>query len=139
MKASLGTSHKPDFINFGLNYKLAFEEIEDGECTEIHAPHILDYVPAKDYKTFIGTLVQKMRHGCELTLGGSDIFESSKQLLRGDYDLLAYNQIIYGDNLFIKLGQYSLHLVSDDLKSQGLQILEKHLDHNQMYVKAKRI
>lgn len=138
MKVSLGKSYRKDCVNYGVNYKSALSEIDDGECTEIHAPEVLDYIPQYDFDSFMDGLVNKMRHGCELTLGGSDIMESAKQLLRGDRSIYNMNQALYGDKDIMKLGQYSLHLVSEKLLQRGLKILEKNIDHNQMYVKAIR-
>jgi len=138
MKITLGKSHRKDTINFGLNYKSAFEEIDDGECTEIHAPEILDYIPEHEFRLFIDTLVNKMRHGCELTIGGSDLYESMKQLFRGDLNVYTMNNVLYGNKEVSKRGQYSMNSVSDILLQRGLKILEKNMDRNQMYIKAVR-
>lgn len=138
MKISFGHENYNGFINFGLNISLFKIEIDDGECMEIYAPKILDYVPHDVFPDFITSLIKKLRKGGKITLGGLDIMETAKQILRGDYDIIAANATIYGNKDKPKLGQYSLYLLTQVFQHHGLKIEQKILDSNEMCIKAIR-
>lgn len=139
MKIAFGTQEHKNHVNFGINTTLFVDEVDDGECTEIYAVDILDFVPEHRFQEFVHSLVKKMRHGCELVVGGSDIYESAKQLLRGDHKVSDMNNILYGTQDAPKAGQYSLNVICDELLGCGLKIMAKNIDGNSMYVKAKRV
>ncbi len=138
MKISFGPNEKEGYINFGINYESFVKEVDDGECIDIHALEILDYIPEHKFNDFVTNLVKKMRHGCILTIGGSDVYESAKHILRGDYDIHGINKLLYGQQDIYRKGQYSLNIVSDILINKNIKILEKDIVGNQMYVKGVR-
>lgn len=138
MKIAFGYNVSSGFVDFGHNYTSFVDEVDDGECTEINATKVLNYVPRQDFAQFIHNLVAKMRHGCVLSIGGHDIYETAKNILHGAYDVDFANKILYGDDNKPRLGQYSLNVLSDVLLHYGLKILEKNLEAGEMYVKAVR-
>lgn len=138
MKIAFGTQEQKNYVNFGINTTLFVGEVDDGECTEIYAVDILDFVPECRFQEFIHSLVKKMRHGCELVIGGSDIYESAKQILRGDHTVYESSKLLYGTQDIPKVGQYSLNVICDELLKCGLKIIAKNIDGNSMYVKATR-
>ena len=140
MQISFGSmpSHLKDHVHFGINYQSFNDEVDDGECTSIYGINILDYVPEYDLDKFLDSLVKKMRHKCELVLGGSDVYETAKCLLRGDFTARTINQELYGNKDTSKLGQYSLNMISMGLAQRGLKIQDKQIDGTTMYVKAIR-
>lgn len=137
VRIAFDTTELTGFINFGLDLESFKTEIDDGECTAIYAPHILDFIPNSHLITFLSALVGKMRHGCEITLGGSDVYETLKQFARGDIGLTEINQLLYGTT-HPKKGQYTLNIISDFLQTKGLKILHKSLNGNVLCVKAVR-
>lgn len=139
MKIAFGPCNYDGYTNFGINYKSFADEVDDGECIEIYAPEILDYIPSYAFNEFFSLLLSKMRHGCEITVGGTDLFETAKQILRGDYNTEEMNKTLYGTKDNPKLGQYGLHVLSSIFLSKGMKILAKKLDSNKMYIKAQRL
>lgn len=138
MKINLGDKPHGNLIDFGTNYTNALNEVEDGECEEIYAISILDYIPHYDIDSFLDSLVKKMRHGCTLTIGGQDLIESTKQLLRGDHSTYAMNKILYGDKNLSHKGQYTLQFITDKLLGYGLNVKRKNLEYNNMFIEVTR-
>lgn len=137
MKLSFCNYTDTSYIDFGINYKLASTEVDDGECTEIYAADIMDYVSHSDLQLFLNMIIKKLRHNGTIVLGGSDAYETCKQFLRGDFDVVELNRKLYGDNLF-KNGHWTLNVLTEALVNYGLKILEKNIDGNKMYIKAQR-
>lgn len=139
MKIALGPQEYDGYVNFGINYKNMDSEVDDGECTEIHAPSILDYISHNEFSDFMQAVFRKMRHGCVLTIGGSDLYESCKQFLRGDYGVIDFNKMLFGDKNIPKLAHYSLNTISDVCVSSGLKVVCKKLNDNYMMIRATRV
>lgn len=137
MLVALGPEEYTGFVNFGLGYENLFNEIDDGECLAIYAPKILDYIHAPHLHSFVEQLVKKMRRGCTITIGGTDLRETCKQILRGDYNIVTANGVIFGNDRN-KVSQYSLDTITELLQQFNLKIESKILDGNEMCVKAVR-
>ena len=115
--------------------------VEDNECLEILAPTIINYLPFNQLQQIITGWVSKLRHGGKIVLGGTDLYEISKRVTRGEIDTDLANVLIYGQQTGVwdvKRSQLNLKDVSDLLSHLGLKIITKKLDGIDMVVEAIR-
>jgi len=115
--------------------------IDDNECLEILAPEMIDYIPINQMETIIGAWVKKLRHGGKIILGGKDIYEIAKRIVRGEFDTKVANLVMYGSQSGvwdISRGKINLKDLVDLLERFGLQITKKKLNGIDMLVEAQR-
>jgi len=92
-------------------------KIPDNSATEIVAIDAIDSIKYDKIKTFISTIITKMRIGCNLYLGGTDIYAVSRHIIDGTNSLEAINT-----ELLNKTGAYSLKFILELLKDSGVRI-----------------
>lgn len=115
--------------------------LSDNECLEIWADKILDYIPLDKIQIFVTQLLKKLRHGGKIILGGTDIYEVSKQLMNGKINTQDCNIIMYGSQKStwdIKRSSLTLVDLSDLLVQLGLRITKKRIAGIEMIVEAIR-
>lgn len=108
-----------------------------GECREILATDIMDYVRADDVFSTLEHLSKLLAHGGKLIIGGTDLYELAKAIMNQTIDLREANVILYG-NVVRKMGQLSLDHLTELLLSFGLKIHHKRVNGLNMVVEAVR-
>jgi len=122
-----------DYIN--LSYDDALP-CEDAECTEIIAEEIIDYIPIDKTLDIIQLFVSKLRLGGKIVLGGTDIIELSKDILRQNKTMVEVNHELFGDGK--KQGCLALNDVATILSHLGLKVTKQRLDGAKFIVEAIR-
>lgn len=113
---------------------------ENGQCDEVVSPDMLNYIHFSTAEDFIVHLAKKVKHGGLLVLGGKDPIEVSKMLVRGDFNFIEYNRIMYGDaNARPLANTMTINAVVNTLTLNGFKIMKKRLDGYTFTVEAKRL
>lgn len=116
--------------------------VDDGECDEIIADDILDFVPINKKVEVIQNIARKVKFGGKLTLGGIDSYEVSKA-----YSLLNINMeealfLLYGDPNYPfgnRKGCFNLLSVVDMLGQMGFKPLQKRILNYKYSIVAERM
>ena len=115
--------------------------VDDNECLEILAPTIINYLPFNQLQQIITGWVGKLRHGGKIVIGGIDLYEVSKRVVRGEIETDLANALLYGTQngvWDVRRSQLNLKDISDLLSHLGLKIITKKLDGIDMIVEAVR-
>lgn len=115
--------------------------VDDGECEEIVALDIIDFVASNLKHQVIDNWIKKLAHGGKLTIGGHDLYSTAKALIVGTLSLDDSRSILYGDSTFAFGNRRTLFEVNEIvelLKSKGLVIASKHLQNNKYVISAVR-
>lgn len=106
------------YITIPIIYgKIDLGRIPDNSAKSIIAVDALDSVPLNLIGDFIQSIIQKMRLGGSLVIGGTDISLISKDYLNGKISTKSYNELIYA-----KRGIYCLNEISEIFKNNNLLI-----------------
>lgn len=105
----------------------------DNSVTHIIAIDALDSIPCKLLIDFIKSLVQKMRLGCEIILGGTELSAISKDMITNKINTLEYNELIFG-----KRGLYRSSDIVNLLNQAGLIIHDIQIKGNKYELTAVR-
>lgn len=136
MKVTLGTKEKFNgYVDWGLNQAF-FTEVDDGECEEIRAVDICDYIHITQIEQFLLNLFKKTRKGGKLVIGGTDylaVFLDNSGLTTGQV-----NNIFFNINSKPKAGLYTLDDIVDILDKLGMKITKKILKDYEYTVEAIR-
>jgi hypothetical protein len=116
--------------------------VEQAECTEIIAEDIIDYILYDKIQEVVSGYVSKLRHGGRIILGGTDVFEVSKQCLTQATPVQKINTILYGDGNpsgwgFKRSCTTIIHITSI-LSQLGLKITKQRLEETKFIVEAYR-
>lgn len=113
--------------------------VRDGECTRLVADNVLDYIHISQLESAINGWVRKLRHGGTIVLGGTDITEVSKKIIRREYNIPDINILLngqgYGNYVY---GCYDLEFINKILLSLGLKIMTKRIDNCKFVIEGKR-
>lgn len=115
--------------------------VETHECTEILAPSIINYLPLNQLQQAITNWVSKLRHGGKIILGGYDIYEVAKRIVRGEIETDLANVLLYGQQTGVwdvQRCQITLTDLVDLMTHLGLKVTKKRLDGVDMIVEAVR-
>lgn len=112
-------------------------QADQGECTEIIAEEIIDYISIDDLLDIVTHYVSKLRHGGKIILGGTDIIELSKDILRQNKTMVEVNHEIFGTSN-LKKGCLALNDVVTVLSHLNLKITKQRLDGTKFIVEAIR-
>jgi hypothetical protein len=124
-----------------LDHKNLDSVCETNECTEIYGPNILDYIHISSFNAVIDHYISKLRHGGRLILGGTDIRDISKKIIKDDITLADVNFLLYGPapfNWLAKCGAHTMHDVTTILKEKNLEIISQKCDELKFIIEAKR-
>lgn len=117
---------------------------DTAECREIIAEEIIDYIPIDKMLDVITHYVSKLRLGGKIVLGGTDIIELSKDILRQNKTMVEANHEIFGAQTEelkewgLKKGCLALNDVVAILSHLGLHITKQRLDGSKFIVEAVR-
>jgi len=131
MKILLG-SVAPDDSYKVVGYRKNLDDIcEDGECSEINAVEMLDFIEYPNHRDFILHLVKKLRHDGVLYIGGTDIVNFSLGVFNKSIPLDKANEIMFGTaNTPVKVGVTCLEEVRKILLTTELRITKQICEPN---------
>lgn len=112
--------------------------VDPGECWEILADKILDYIHIQDIYNILKYWSSLCRYQGKLIVGGTDLIELSKYTSLGTIDSLHYNTIVFGLN-YKKLCIHSMNDIVNYLLKLNLTIIKKRINNLQYIIEAKRI
>lgn len=147
MKAFI-TTNEPEIGGYlyisplkGHNYNNLTNVIDDNECSEILAPNAINYIPFNQLQKTVEHWITRLSHGGKLIIGGFDLYEVAKRIVRAELHTDMANFILYGPSNSVwdvQRSQINLADLCDLLKQNGLQITKKKLDGITMIVEAVR-
>lgn len=132
---------------FGGSNKIAIDHrnldqaCSTNECMEIYAPEILDHVHFTELDNFIKHYISKLRHGGRLIIGGTDIRDIAKKIIKDELSINDVNNLFFGMspmNWLSKTGSYTMHDIVNLLKQNGLKIVKQKCDDIKYIIEAKR-
>lgn len=115
--------------------------LADNECNEIFAENIMDYIPLNKMMPAVTHWVKKLRHNGKIILGGTDVYELSKRVVRGEINTIQANELLFGNQdstWSVKRGQINMKDLVDLLQELGLKVTKKVLVDMTMVVEAVR-
>lgn len=115
--------------------------VDDGECDEIIATDIIDFVNIPQKQQIIQNWAKKVKIGGKLTIGGTDVVSVSKALHQSNISLEEAGYLLYGDPNFPfgnRRGCLSLDFMVNFLESIGFRILNKRTIQYTYAVVAER-
>lgn len=115
--------------------------VDQSECKEIIAEEIIDYIPTGNLVGVLQHYVDKLRMGGKLVVGGTDLIELSKDIIRQSINMHNANMEIYGKQEHswdFKRGCVALNDVVTVLGHLGLHITKQRLDGTKFIVEAIR-
>ena len=107
------------------------------ECTEILAPHILDYIPFSVIGSVLGVFSSLLRHEGKLILGGNEASELARISFMNMVDPAELNNMLYGGD-FRKNGIYSIDTIRASLEKLGLVTDKIKLDSGRFTIESHR-
>ena len=113
----------------------------DSQCYEIIAEDVMDYLTMEDASLALSNWVQKLRHGGKIIIGGTDIYEASKQFNQGVIPIRDYNNIIHGtmDHPWeVKLSHNTVANLEAGLRLHGIKILKRRINGLSMVIEGER-
>lgn len=111
------------------------------ECTELYAPDILNHIHISELEIVIKHYISKLRHGGKLIIGGTDIRDIAKKIIKDDISLQDANVALYGSgplNWLNKTGGYAMHNIVDLLKANGLKVNKMKSNDLKFIIEAQR-
>lgn len=112
---------------------------EDSSCHEIRAVDIIDYVDMAEKANIIQHWVSKLKKGGSITLGGYDIYAVTRAIHKHDIDFQEGSAILFGlpDGPALgKSGILHVSVITDMLKTYGVQVTSKRVDNMRYIVKG---
>jgi len=113
--------------------QLDLSGVADNQCELILAGDLMDMYPADEAATVIQQVLQKLRIGGEIVLGGTEVRVLAKNILNGTVPEQHASQIIGNVKSLTSIGT-----LKQALKSLGLHILSTSIDGIHCEVKARR-
>jgi hypothetical protein len=114
---------------------------ETNECTEIYAPYILNHIHFTDLDRVLTHYITKLRHGGVLRIGGTDVRDVAKKIIKDELTIQQANDLMYGANSFNWVnhcGAYAMHDIVDFLRSKNLKVTAQKSDDINFIVEAVR-
>ena len=130
-------SPKGDVPAFKGNLNDLSKIVEDGECTEILAPEILNLIFDSTFDQIVEKLCSLLRHKGKLIIGGIELHELSRLVFLGAIEPQQYNQILFAGS-FRMNGIYTLEKIKNKLQSLNMTIEKVEIDGFNMLIEAIR-
>ena len=116
---------------------------DNGECEEIIALDVIDYLDIKDVVNTINHWISKLAHGGHIIIGGIDCYEVARNFTRYNITLMQANEAIHGKYsekpYLLKRTQFTLKGLCELLVQSGLKIVKKRLDQTTMRMEVEAI
>jgi hypothetical protein len=107
------------------------EHVDAAECDELIATDILDFLPAHQIDEVLNHWVSKIRHGGTITVGGLDLREVARGLVKHELNINDANLLIYGAQQAAwqhRRSSTTLQNVLAVLTSKGLKPIKKRVE-----------
>ena len=127
---------------FGENPLRISEYIDDGEAQELILDDILSYCPTSQILHYLRAVSKKLAHGGQLVVRGLDVLLLSEGLIRGELNIIQYNQLMFGEhNHAWSFKQSALHGydVLDICEQLGLKNKERSINGFYFTYKFERV
>jgi hypothetical protein len=114
---------------------------ETNECTEILAPTILNHIHASELERTLDHYISKLRHGGKLIIGGTDIRDIAKKIIKDELTYGQANILLYGMapfNWVNQCGSYCMYDIVELLRTRGLKVVSQKCDDINFIVEAHR-
>lgn len=114
---------------------------EANECEEIYAPHVLNHIHVGELDQVITHYISKLRHGGKLIIGGADIRDLAKKIIKDEITVEESNRLLYGPTHFNWVNHcsmYAMHDIVALLRSKGLKVVSQKCDDFWFSVEAQR-
>jgi hypothetical protein len=115
------------------NQGISMDEYSDNSCDSIFAPDILDSYSISNHQPLIGRMVQKLRLGGNLVVGGTNISSFCKTFTNGVMSEQDFSDIISKTTSMTKPDS-----IEKIIRGLGLEIETMSLDGLHFELKAKR-
>jgi hypothetical protein len=112
------------------------EHVDNAECDELVANDVLDFLPAHQIDEVLNHWVSKIRHGGTITVGGLDLREVARGLVKHELGIDDANLLIYGAQQAAWQHRRSATTIQNVLAamaSRGLRPLKKRVE-NYFYI-----
>jgi len=96
---------------------------EDGECVEILAPDMLNYISINDLPSVLKSWMKKLRYNGVVKLGGIDLLELVRLTNDQYISSVEFNEILSGKNCIHSCSDFL-----DLLSSIGLTVKKRHFN-----------
>lgn len=139
MKICIGVNETRDgYENVGFVKNLdAFAE--NGECEEVLAINILEYISCSNLEKFVLHLASKVAYGGKIVINGLDYMEISKMAVRQDFNVAEFNRLLFGTGSQPKESCITMNAITGILQSNGFKILKKRLNGYDFSIEATRV
>lgn len=136
LKFMLDGTEPDGYIHIGMATGFNPNVVADAECTEILAEDLIDYLPLPKMGEVLKWVRSKMRHGCKLIIGGTDIYELSKAFSSFHISLTDFNKLVYSEG---KSTMLTLPALVELIEQLELKVITKRVNNFKMVVVAERV
>lgn len=102
---------------------IAMLPCDDGECTEILAENIINFVPPNELDRLFSAWNKKLRVNHQLIINGMDIIGLSRMVVSGEVDINTFNKMVYQCG-----GLHSRETVLSSLLQNGFKLVSQKSD-----------
>jgi hypothetical protein len=122
MRVNVGNGEIKGYLN--LLDSVDLSEVNDAECVEILAPTIVNIIDYTEIQTVLQQWYKKLRIGGTLVLGGYDLVEFCKRVIRYEISKEEKNSIVAGSGCFFPLDEITelVQLVGFKVKNANLTV-----------------
>lgn len=121
MKVNIGNGEIKGYQNFPESVDLS--EVSDAECVEILAPAIVNIIHYTKLQSVLQQWYKKLRINGILILGGYDLVEFCKHVIRYEISKEEKNSIMAGSGSFLALDE-----ITDMVRMIGFKIKKRQLN-----------
>lgn len=137
MKLQVLTTEEESVENFHHAYikesDIDLSGVADNECELILAPDVMNYFPVSSAVQVIQGLINKLRMGGEIVIGGTDVRAFCKNVINGMIDTTTASNVVLAHK-----SMTSSRDIKEMLQSAGLAIKSYHMNGVHYEIKAAR-
>ena len=131
---SMGSDHPEGYQVLEVrNGAIDLDQFSNNECTEILAPDLIDHLSFEDINPVVSTIVQKMRKGATITVGGVDARMLARGIIEGAIPVYDLNKAVFGRRSIT-----DINLTKELLIALGLKIISARLVGLKYEIEATR-
>lgn len=119
MKININNGDLSGYLNSGPDVTM----VDDSSCTEILAPFAVNSIHYQQLSEILGLWKSKLRLNGVLKLGGYDLVEFSKRVVRYEIEAEQKNQVICDSGSFLSLDE-----ITQLCEGLGFIVLKRKLD-----------